>query len=113
MKPIQFSISFPGESTALANRWAADLRHTLEETHREVRVDQAPGREDTMDLGATLSIVLGSAAVTVVAKGIQAWLSKHQGASIEMTKHGKVIAKGLRGKDALALAEIILKHKDS
>ena len=112
MDSIEFSIRFPGASTAQANKWAADLKQTLEEAHREVQIDQTKDREETMDMGATLGIILGSAAVTAIAKGIQAWLTKRQDASIEFAKDGRVTAKGLRGKDALALAEMILKHKD-
>ncbi|MDJ0838873.1 MAG: hypothetical protein QNK37_20305 [Acidobacteriota bacterium] len=110
MNEIEFSIRFPDASAAQANQWAADLKQLLEETHPDVRLEQVRDREETMDLGATLGIILGSAAVTAVARGIQAWLTKRQDASIEFAKDGRVTAKGLRGKDALALAELILKQ---
>ena len=40
---------------------------------------------DSMDLGATLAVILGSAAVGAVAKGISEWLSKRQDAEIIVT----------------------------
>jgi len=111
MDKIEFSIKFSETSTAQANRWATDLKDALEEAHREVQASQVRTRMDTMDLGSLLGVVLGSAAVTAVAKGIQAWLMKNQSATIEFVKDGSVIATNLRGKDALTLAELILKKQ--
>jgi len=111
MDPIDFSIQFPGASAAQANQWAGELKQVLEEAHPEVKATQTRERDETMDLGVILGVVLGSAAVTAVAKGIQAWLMRNQNAVIEFAADGRVTAKNLRGKDALALAELVLKHQ--
>ena len=107
---IKFSLGFGDATPAQANQWAGDLKQFLEDTHREVAIKQKRDRDDTMDLGPILEIIFGSVALREVAKGIQVWLAKRQDATLVIGKDG-VKATGLRGKDALALAEIILKYQ--
>jgi len=100
-----FVITFPGASTAEANRYAAELATALRETDQELCVEQERDRPDTQDFGATLAIVLGTASVTALAKGVASWLARHSGAKIQISSDGAVIASNLDSRDAARIAE--------
>ncbi len=104
--PVEpFIITFPGASVAEANRYAADLGAALREIDREIAVEQRRDREDTQDFGATLAIILGTAAATAIAKGVAAWLARHSGAKIQISADGTVLASNLDSGDAARIAE--------
>ncbi len=104
----EFRIVLSGENVARANMLAADLKHFLEDTSPEVNAEQIRANPEDQDFGTILGIVLGSAAITAVAKGIRDWLARNQDAEIEFrTKDHIFIAKNLRGKDAVQLAKIL------
>jgi hypothetical protein len=105
MNDSPFIIRFPGTSTAEANRLAADLALTVRELDKQLKVEQHRERQDTQDFGATLIIVLGTASVTAIAKGIASWLARHSGARIEINSDGSVIASNLDSRDAARIAE--------
>jgi hypothetical protein len=106
-----FIITFPGASTAEANRYAADLKIALREIDQELTVKQQPDREDTQDFGTTLAIILGTASVTALAKGVATWLARHSGAKIQINADGSVIATGLDSRDAARIAEAFSRSK--
>lgn len=105
MTQSPFVISFPGVSTAEANRLASGLAAAIRDTDREVQVEQQRDRPDTQDFGATLAIILGTASVTAVARGVEAWLARHSGAKIQINKDGTVIASNLDSRDAARIAD--------
>jgi hypothetical protein len=84
-------ISFPDSSTAEGNRLAGALADALRDVTPEIEVEPRRDRPDTQDFGASLAIVLGTTAVTAVARGIAAWLARNSGAQIEIQRHGKVV----------------------
>jgi hypothetical protein len=100
-----FIISFPGASPAEANRLASGLATAVRETDREVKVEQRRDQPDTQDCGATLAIILGTASVTAIARGVEAWLARHSGAKIQINKDGSVVASNLDSRDAARIAE--------
>jgi len=106
-----FIITFPGASVAEANRYAADLAAVLREIDPEIAVEQRRDREDTQDFGATLAIILGTAAATAVAKGVAAWLARHSGAKIQIGADGSVLASNLDSRDAARIAEAFSRRK--
>ena len=106
-----FVITFPNTSTAEANRYAADLASTLRELDSQLKVDQQRERPDTQDCGATLAIILGTASVTAIAKGISAWLARHSGAKIQINADGSVVASNLDSRDAARIAEALQRSK--
>jgi hypothetical protein len=67
-------VSFPGVSEAEANKLAGSLKPALREAHRSVSVESRRTNSESQDGGATLAIILGSAAVSAIAKGIADWL---------------------------------------
>jgi len=98
-------ISFPGASSAEANRYASGLAIAIRESDGEVRVAQRRDQPDAQDFGATLAVILGTASATAVAKGVAAWLARHSGAKIEIAADGSVVASNLESRDAARIAE--------
>jgi len=84
-------IAFPDATAAEANRLAGTLADTLRDTDPTVVVQRIRNRADTQDLGASLALVLGTAAVTAIAKGIAAWLARNSGAKMTIRCRGKVV----------------------
>ena len=105
MTQSPFVISFPGMSAAEANRLASGLASAIRATDREVQVEQRRDQPDAQDFGATLAVILGTASVTAVARGVEAWLARHSGAKIQINKDGTVIASNLDSRDAARIAE--------
>lgn len=106
----RFRLTFPGASTADANRYAADLAGELRQVDEELTVEQARERADTQDFGATLILILGTASVTAIAKGISAWMARHSGAEIHIDADG-VQGKNLDSRDAARIAEAFYGRK--
>ena len=112
MSTIPFSIKIIGVSLSRADNLAGDLKEFLQDTHREIQIERVREHRDNQELGSVLAIILGSAAVTAVAKGIQAWLARNQNVSIEIHKKGRLVkASGMKGRDALAFTEMILRDE--
>jgi hypothetical protein len=87
----RFIVSFPNVSTAEGNRFAGTLAAILRDADPTVEVDRVRERSDTQDFGASLALVLGTAAATAVAKGISAWLARNSGAHLEIRRNDQVV----------------------
>ena len=88
-KAIQFS--FGDSATADGNRFAGSLSDTLRGLDPSIEVERVRERAETQDFGATLVVILGTTAVTALAKGIAAWLARNSGAKIEIKREGQVV----------------------
>ena len=99
-------IRFGDADVAEANRLASTLAEALRDVDPTILATQVRERQDTQDFGASLSVVLGTAAVTAVAKGIGAWLARNSGARIEIRQGDKVVllATHLDSKDVPQIA---------
>jgi Effector Associated Constant Component 1 len=99
-------VSFANASLAEGNRLAGSLAEALRDVDPSIVVDRQRERSDTQDFGASLAVMLGTAAVTALAKGIAAWLARNSGARIEIRRKGKVVlmATHLDSKDIPRLA---------
>jgi hypothetical protein len=111
MDHTQFVLKFHDATVAEANRYAADLASVLRTIHPGVLVSQQRDRIDTQDLGSTIALILGTGSATVVAHGIAAWLSRHTGATVEISANGAVIASNLDSRDAARIAEAFSRKK--
>jgi hypothetical protein len=102
-------VTFPDVSTAEGNRLASTLADVLRDADPNILVDRQRERLDTQDFGATLAVILGTAAVTAVAKGIAAWLARNSGAQIEIKRKGEVVLRAthLDSKDVPRIAEAL------
>ena len=81
-------ISFSGVDVATANQLAGDLADSLQQDAPTLMVERI--REDrlTQDFGASLAIILGTSAVTALARGIAAWLARRQDARLVLRRTG-------------------------
>jgi hypothetical protein len=106
------TIEFHADSAAEAGRLAASLRNALLDAAPEAEIELARGDAEAMDMGTLLTLVpavLGSGAAVALAKGLQAWLTRHHGVSIEIkTKDGVVKGKNLTGASALEAIRLAL-----
>jgi hypothetical protein len=102
-------ITFAGSTTADGNRFAGSLAETLRAVDPTIEVERVRERADTQDFGTSLAVVLGTAAVTELAKGFATWLSRNSGATIEIRREGHVIvtAGHLDSGDVSRLAETL------
>ena len=103
-----YKIKFLNASAAEANVKAADMATWLRNAvpHDQLEVDRERTSKDSQDFGATLVLVLGTAAVTAVAKGVQSWLTAHTGTTIEITTDdGTVVATNVNAKSAAEIAK--------
>ena len=104
-----YTIKFDNVSDAEANRYASELRDALLDATADIEVERKRDDPRTQDFGATLIIILGSAAVTALAKALGNWLTLHRQAGITIkTANGDVVGTNLTSKDALKLAELLL-----
>jgi hypothetical protein len=106
-----FELTVKGATPAESQRLAQELAASLKLTDPSVDIDRQKESAETLDLGATIAIVIGSAAATAVANGIRIWLTKRQAAEISITKDGQVKGTGITSADAVRIAQIILGSK--
>jgi hypothetical protein len=104
-------LSFPGVSPDEANQYAADLAGALRDTHPDVQAQQRRDRDDTLDFGATLVLILGSASASLVARGVQAWLARNSGVKLQISADGNVVASNLDSRDASRIVEALSHRK--
>ena len=106
-------VTFPDASAAEGNHLASTLADALRDVDPKIVVDRQRERPDTQDFGASLAVVLGTAAVDAFAKGIATWLTRNSGARIEIRRKGKLIllATHLDSKDVPRLAEAISREE--
>jgi len=84
-------ISFGDATTADGNRFAGSLSETLREVDATIHVERVRERPDTQDFGASLAVMLGTAAATALAKGIASWLARNSGARLEIRREGQIV----------------------
>src|SRR5262245_54270098 len=106
----QIAIRFEDLDLATAGVKAQQLREFILDAAPETSVSFVKDDPTTQDFGATLVLVFGTPAAIAVAKGIAAYLSRDR-ASIEISADGRVVAKGVRGEDAAAIAKAIAEAK--
>ena len=100
-------VSFPDVSIAEANRLANALADALQDIDPSIVVDRQRERPETQDFGASLAVILGTAAATAVAKGIAAWVARNSGVTIEIRRKGEVVLRAIHldSKDIPRIAE--------
>jgi hypothetical protein len=101
--------SFSNATVADGNRFAGSLADTLRDLDPSIQVQRVRENADTQDFGASLAVILGTAAATALAKGIASWLARNSGAVIEIHHDGQVVmtAKHMDSADIPKLAEAL------
>jgi hypothetical protein len=96
-----FLIRFPDETPDVGNAFAEELKQELLEADQTVRVERRREAGTAQDFGATLVLILGTGAITAIAKGISSWIARNSGVRVEIQNHdGRVIVDHLDSKDA-------------
>lgn len=108
MTPPPIRIEVEAESPAEANRLTADLHAQLRGTSEDMEVSRVKENPSTMDSGATLIAIAGTAAATALAKGIADWLRRHRSASIRVSAQGDVTASNVTPETALEIVRALL-----
>jgi hypothetical protein len=103
---IEKTIKISGPDLADSQLLTADLMSSIKLMTPDISVERGKGGAETMDLGTILTVVLGSAAVTAVAKGIADWLRRQPKAKITIYSNGKLEAENISSADAVKLTEI-------
>ena len=106
MQTETFTLQFLDASMAEKNHLAASLVEALRDTDPGVTADRHREQADTQDFGAIVTVILGSAAVTAIAKGVANWLARNSGAKLQIQRPDgtTVIATHLDSKDAARIA---------
>lgn len=76
MDKQEFTIRFEGLSSAEASVEAQRLQEILADASPDVDVKLRRERAESMDMGATLVLLLGTPAIIAAAKGLAAWLAQ-------------------------------------
>lgn len=103
-------ISFPDTDMATANELAGDLEESLAEDAPDLSVTRLREDPRTQDFGATLVLILGSTAVTALAKGIASWLARRQDAQLRLkrtTPDGQVQEITVKGQPSARTERIV------
>jgi hypothetical protein len=102
----RFEVAVKGESPAESQRLVQELMRLMESAAPGTSVERRKESSETMDLGATIAVIISSAAMTAIANGIAAWLAKRQTAQISISRQGGIQAAGLTSADAVRITEI-------
>jgi hypothetical protein len=107
----KLALTFPGTTKDRANILAVDLRKELKRLNSSLSVEKQREDETAQDFGATLAVIVTSAAVTALAKGIANFIAKH-GTKISIKVGEDVIeASGIESKDAAAIMSAMEKYQ--
>ena len=100
-------LKFSGvDGVSQANVFAKGLRDAIKDEAPEAHVEQRRDNKENQDFGATLAIVLAGPAIVAIAKGIQQWLTRHHGVTLEITTtDGKVIAQNVTAKNVVEIIQ--------
>lgn len=102
-----YTVRFVDQSESDGNMLAADLENHLRDVVAEqdaLQLVRSRSTPDAQDFGATLVLILGTAAARSIAKGIQSWLASHNGTRIEITDStGSVVATNIDATSAAAI----------
>jgi hypothetical protein len=104
-------LSFPKARKDDANIFAEELRKELRRLDPNLTVDKQRDTEAAQDFGATLAVIITSAAATALAKGIANFISK-RGTKISIRLGtNQIEATGIESKDLAALMTAINKEQ--
>jgi len=105
----QFSIRFPRASGAEADAYANDLGKALSDIDEHLKIEQQRNRVEGQDRDPALVLILGAVSMRALAHGIAAWLERHHGVSLQISRDGGVITSNLDSGDAKRLVEFFEK----
>jgi hypothetical protein len=110
MPETNFEISFRDCTADEANAYCEELQQELHDADSTVYLKRRKDNEQSQDFGATLVLVLGTGAITAVAKGLSTWIARNSGAKVVITRDGKVIAENIDSRDAARIVADAMKR---
>ena len=108
----RFVVAAEDQDEAAAGQGAQALADALREADGVLEADRQKADQDTMDLGAIVTVIATSGATLAVAQGIAAWLRARKGASVTIERDGKTksikaVVAGIDAETAVRIAEIV------
>jgi hypothetical protein len=104
----ELTLSFAGATADEGNRYASDLEAFLRDVDPSVQLERRRERSDSQDFGSTLVLVLGTTAVSALARGLAVWLQRNAGARIAVKNaNGELVAEGLDSKDVARIVQAL------
>jgi hypothetical protein len=101
----EFLIEFQGVDSATAGTLAEDLKEHVLSADPAVSAERRRSDPSSMDFGATLVLLLSAPAAVAVAKGIEAFLARHQTAAIRIKgANGSMVVENVTSRQASDLA---------
>lgn len=108
MSDSKVKVRLLGTNAAECDQSIAGLMDQLQTSANSIQIERVREKKEYMDFGATVAIVVGSAAATAIAKGIADWMAKNQAARLEIdTETGKVLIENVNGKNLVQMKELI------
>jgi hypothetical protein len=106
-------ITFLGVTDAEGDKLAGSLLSTLRETDRNLSAERRKADPQSQDYGSILTLVLGSAAVGSVAKGVAQWIARHAGTTIRIQSPDgtSVDIKNATGQDTAQIVQAALQKR--
>jgi hypothetical protein len=83
---IELRLAISADDAAAENQLASDLAESIADHAPDLAVSRLREDDTTQDFGATLAVVLGSAAATKLAHGIAVWLARRQDARLRLER---------------------------
>jgi hypothetical protein len=84
-----YRFTVEAEEQAAAGRSARALADTLREANGVLEADRSKADDETMDLGAVVTVLATSGATLAIAQGLAAWLRARRGVKVTVEKDGK------------------------
>ena len=103
-------VAFLDHDAATSSELAEDLRNALVDDVPSLEIDRERDDPRKQDFGATLAIILGSAAVTALARGIGKWLARRSEAHLVLRRtlaSGEIKELDLKGQVGRRAADAI------
>jgi hypothetical protein len=107
MQHSELTIKFAEATAAEANVLSSSLMDKIRDVAPEAEVSRVRERPDSQDFGTVLVLVLGTAAVEVIARGISAWLTRNSGAKIELTRNGQTVQLSAENLDSCDVPKLV------
>lgn len=104
-------VTFPNVAPAEMTRLAGELEKTLTQAAPGVTVERRRSDSDALDLGAIVAILIGSAAATKIAIGLERFIGKLGIARVDFHLNGKVVIRNVTSADAAKIVQSLAHAK--
>jgi len=114
MAQESYEFTIEAENQAVAGNSANALADTLQEVNGVLEAVRVKGDDDTMDLGAVVSVLATSGAALAIAQGLAAWLRARRAVTVTVERDAnsgslKAAVAGIDPQAAVRIVEIVRK----